>query len=189
MIDKAKGKPKYDSWSQQHALMKAIGFTQDDLDANRGGYMSKKQRAALSHERQFWLNSVAIIIGGTAILYTFILSKSIIEGSQFYNSLTTIAFLSVISAGLLMYMGFQRSLVNADLRKGDVYVAEGLVSLHITEYKNKIITDYQVYIREQERHFNVGKAVFDAFIDGDPYAIYYAPHSKTFLSAEWLGSG
>jgi len=81
-------------------------------------------------------------------------------------------------------MWFRRSLINADLRKGDVYVAEGLVSLHTIENRNKATVSYHAHVQEQ--HFKLSKTVFDAFIDGDPYAIYYAPHSKTPLSAEWL---
>ena len=34
---------------------------------------------------------------------------------------------------------------------------------------------------------SINKDVFLAFKNGDPYAIYYAPYSKTLLSAEWLG--
>jgi hypothetical protein len=34
--------------------------------------------------------------------------------------------------------------------------------------------------------FAINKPIFLAFKNGDPYRIYYAPHSKTLLSAEWL---
>jgi len=73
MMDKAKEKPKNERSSQQHALMKAIGFTEDDLEANRGGYMSKKQRGSLSHERADWLKRISIIICLTSILFIIIL--------------------------------------------------------------------------------------------------------------------
>jgi hypothetical protein len=50
-MEKVKSRPSNEWLSAQNALMNAIGFTEDDLEANRGGYMSKKQRAMLSKDR------------------------------------------------------------------------------------------------------------------------------------------
>jgi hypothetical protein len=48
MEEKAKSKP-------EHLLMEAIGFTEEDLEANREGYMSKRQRARLDKDRNVWI--------------------------------------------------------------------------------------------------------------------------------------
>lgn len=186
MKDKTKGKPQYGLSSQQIALMKVIGFTEDDLDANRDGYMSKKQRGALSRERQQWLKFIAIIIGGTSVLYTLFLLKSIIRGDQFPDNILIIAFICLAAALMSMYMGFKRSRVNADLRKGDVYIAEGLISLYIQKIQNGQLVFYIYHADIQQQRFKLEKTVYDAFVNGEPYAIYYAPNSKTILSAEWL---
>jgi hypothetical protein len=183
MIDKAKGTPKYDSWSQQYALIKAIGFTYADLDANRDGYMSKKQRAALSKERRFLFNTVAIIVGGTVILHLVVLLLNMMEGGEISYGLLGLVLIFLIPVFGALFTWFQRNRLNADLYKGSVYVVEGLISLHITDYGKKA-TFYYIYVQEEK--FQLEKPVFDAFINGEPYAVYYAPHSKTILSAEYL---
>lgn len=132
-----KEKPKTEAVDAENALMWAIGFTEDDLEANRGGYMSKKQRGFLSHERADWLKGISIIIGLASILFIVILLKGIAAGDTFPDRVTAIAFVCLAAALISLYMWFRRSLINADLRKGDVYVAEGLVSLHIIENQNK----------------------------------------------------
>jgi hypothetical protein len=195
MLDKAKGTPKYDSWSQQYALIKAIGFTYDDLDANRGGYMSKKQRAALSKERQFLLYTITIGVVGIAILYAIILLRNVIEGREISYNIVLIAFIFFVPVLGFLFTWFKRNQLNADLYKGTVYVVEGVISLHVKRLgdygfimtmrndRNQAIY-YDLYIQDEK--FRVEKPVFEAFVDGEPYAIYYTPHSKTILSAEWL---
>lgn len=183
MIDKAKGTPEYNSWAQQYALIKAIGFTYADLDANRDGYMSKKQRAALSKERQFLLYTITIGVVGIAILYAIILLRNVIEGREISYNIVLIAFIFFVPVLGFLFTWFNRNQLNSDLYKGTVYVVEGVISLHITDYGKKA-TFYYMYVQEEK--FRLEKPVFEAFVDGEPYAIYYAPNSKTILSAEWL---
>jgi F0F1-type ATP synthase assembly protein I len=194
MIDKAKGTPKYDSWSQQYALIKAIGFTYADLDANRGGYMTKKQRAALSQERRILFSTVAIIIAGAVILHLIVLSINSMKSDAILYGILGFLILFLPPVSLALFAWFQRRRLNADLYKGTVYVVEGVISLHVRRHgdygyfinRNNRNTVIYYYMSIQDEKFRLEKSVFDAFVDGEPYAIYYAPHSKTILSAEWL---
>ena len=108
------------------------------------------------------------------------------RGDQFPDNILIIAFICLAAALVSMYMGIKRSRVNADLRKGDVFIAEGLISLYIQKIQNGQLVFYIYHADIQQQRFKLEKIVYDAFVNGDPYAIYYAPYSKTLLSAEWL---
>jgi hypothetical protein len=84
-------------------------------------------------------------------------------------------------------MWFKYFRLNADLHKGDIYLAEGLISLYVEkkEYHQQIVT-YSYHVTLQGQNFKVERSVYDAFTDGEPYAIYYAPFSERILSVEWL---
>jgi len=43
-------------------LMQALEFDADDLKANHNGYLSKKQRKALSYLRRSWKRSIVLTI-------------------------------------------------------------------------------------------------------------------------------
>jgi hypothetical protein len=74
---------------------------------------------------------------------------------------------------------------NDDLRKGEIANIEGRVRLDIAD--NGRSSSYSVAI--EKTIFRINKQVFLAFKNGDPYRIYYAPHSMKMLSAEWLRDG
>lgn len=183
-MEKTKFCPSNEWLAAQKALMKAIGFSEDDLDANRGGYMSKKQRAKMSLNRAAWLNNITVIILFTAGLFVYVVVAGIVSGWQFGTSLMGFGVLSVIVGVAALYMGIMRSRLNADLHKGDVFSVEGRIALHVERNKEHDVVAY--HARLQGQHFKISRAVFGAFTDDEPYAIYYAPNSKTLLSAEWL---
>jgi hypothetical protein len=182
-MEKVKFRPSSEWLAAQKALMSAIGFNEDDLEANRGGYMSKKQRAMMSHERAAWLNRIAIMIVVIAGFFVFM-----IVSSRLQPGLKEMVLGGLILGGGIaaLYMAYMRSRLNNDLHKGGVFVVDGTVSLYIAKTRD-VITPYNYYLSVENRHFTVERSVYDVFTDGDPYAIYYAPHSKTLLSAEWLG--
>jgi hypothetical protein len=69
-----------------------------------------------------------------------------------------------------------------DLRAPEIGGLQGRVNLDMS-VNGKSST---LRLTIQDTKFDVKKDVFLAFKNSDPYAIYYAPHSKTILSAEWL---
>jgi hypothetical protein len=189
MIDKVKEKPKHDSGSQQYALMKAIGFNEDDLHANTEGYMSKKQRAMLSKNRKAWLKRISGVIVIVSILFISALLNGIKGTYRFADAVMLIAGSCLLAALVMLYMWLRRSRLNADLHKGDVYIAEGSISLHVQKIQDGKIVINLYHADIQDQRFKLDKAIFDVFKNYDHYTIYYAPHSKTILSAEWLREG
>ncbi len=59
---------------------------------------------------------------------------------------------------------------------------QGHVDLDIRGGRNSVV--YRLIISGE--YFQVDKAVFLAFKNDEPYAVYFAPHSHKLLSAEWL---
>jgi hypothetical protein len=185
-MEKAKS-PHSNEWlAAQKALMNAIGFNEDDLDANRGGYMSKKQRATLSRERSGWLNEITIIVVLLAGLFVFLVLSTILSGGQFGTSVMAFGAIALVGGVAALYIGYLRSRLDSDLHKGDVFVVDGAVSLFIDEKQYNQITVYSYYMRVQDQRFKIERSVYDAFTDHEPYAIYYAPFSKKILSVEWI---
>jgi hypothetical protein len=66
----------------EHVLMNAIGFTEEDLEANQQGLTSKKQRLWLKNHKSWWLGImtflalVACPLVSLTVLYTFQSSDS-----------------------------------------------------------------------------------------------------------------
>lgn len=172
-------KPKH---KPEHMLMQAIGFTEEDLDANREGYMSKRQRVILGSNRTFW-NTLTTFAAILAIPLAFLFSFcSFISAPSSSFKLGNMALFCLLIAGIIYFMKRKWARVIDDLRTGDVSAIEGRVKLDFADRGNWSL--YSLAISGEI--FNVKKSVFLAFKNGDPYRIYYAPHSKTILSAEWL---
>jgi hypothetical protein len=176
MEEKAKSKP-------EHLLMEAVGFDEDDLEANRAGYMSKGQRARLRAKRSSWIN-ISLVAVGFGFLVAIV---TITDDLQFRNSFTSrvgsFGLICVGIAGVVSYSWLNWRKFDADLLKGEFDTIEGPIQLDVTSQGNRG-TKYSVII--EGSRFNVTKPIFLAFKNGDPYCIYYAPRSKTILSAEWL---
>jgi hypothetical protein len=165
-------KPKY---KPEHMLMQAIGFMEDDLEANREGHISRRQRVILENDQTF-RNTLITFAAILAIPLTLLFSC--ISFSEFGNT----ALFCFLIAGIIFFMRRSWARVNDDLRMGDVRAIEGWVKLDFANRGNWSL--YSLAINGEI--FSVKKSVFLAFKNGDPYRIYYAPHSKTILSAEWL---
>ncbi len=181
-MEKVKTTPSSEWLATQKTLMTALGFNEDDLEANRGGYMSKRQRAVLSRERSGWLNRIAIMIVAIAGFFVFMILSDLLQSGIRENVLGGLSLAGGVAA---LYMAYMRSRLNNDLHKGDVFVVDGTVSLYIEKTRNQFMP-YNYYLSVENRHFKIERPVHDAFTDGEPYAIYYAPFSKKILSAEWL---
>ena len=186
-MEKVKSRPTSEWLATQKALMSAIGFNEDDLEANRGGYMSKKQRAMLSRDRADWLNWLSVIIVVVAGSFVFLLFNSLRESPEsFGNFVRMIGFFCLVGGLLSFFMWNKYFRLNDDLHKGDVFIAEGSATIYIAKSQDKYSEVYTYHVDIQDQCFTVDQAVYAAFKYGEPYAIYYAPFSKTILSAEWL---
>ena len=90
---------------------------------------------------------------------------------------------SIVTGVVVIGTWLKGAKFTADIRKGEVDVAEGRVILDVIGQGN---SGNAYSARIENVTFAINKPIFLAFKNGDPYRIYYAPHSKTILSPEWL---
>lgn len=174
-MEKAKEKAKNQDVIGEDALMWAIGFTPADLAANQDGQLSPHQCDYFVQRKTFWmgLSILLILLFGYGIfnIVKLGLNTGLIVGSL------VIIFLIRVS---IIWSPFVRwKQLHEDVGAQEIGAIQGLVSLEIE-------TSDSFRLKIGDERFSVKKDVFLAFKNGDPYAIYYAPHSKTILSAEWL---
>ena len=175
-MDKNKNKPKNEAVLSEDELMYAIGFTSIELVANREGILSEYQRKKFRVERRN--NVVTTIFSLLIAIAIFLFGQARV--SSIYGIFLWIPIVFCGIGALLAVMRVDE--FHQDVTQNHVDAAQGRVSLDITQ--NRYKTAYTIQL--QDRIWDVDKRIFLAFKNGDPYAIYYAPHSKKILSAEWL---
>lgn len=158
----------------QQALMKAMNCTDEDLSANRDGYMTLRQKNRLKRRRT---SLILYIFGGLAIG-----SLQLTIFGYLFSDVIIIVLLIGTFTILYTVLGFlERRRFSLDLHKGAVEVIEGRITLDVVTGRGAY---YAVSIGKIK--FRINRRVFLAFKNGDPYCLYFAPHAKVLLSADWL---
>jgi hypothetical protein len=202
-IDKPKHKSKHLS-----RLSNGLYFTENDLEVNAQGEISDFQAGRL--RTRLIMRLVAIGAFGLFVLFILSLFPAYsVTSTGFGSSMTGIVSVNpiigfiapmlwlglIVGGGLVIW----RSLgIVRDLRARRAESVEGRVQLDMHHTYNRSMhqvggnhyrmtggrSHYYVYIGGMR--FEVSKAGFLAFKNDDPYIVYYAPHSRMLLSAEWL---
>lgn len=158
----------------EEVLMAALAFSEEDLAANQGGDLSPDQVVVFKQQR----NLQTLIAGFYALVVAFLTFMMLAAP----RSIGPMLFLGLLFSLLVFWIGRVAPWqLNRDLRDG-VQSAEGRIELDLRSAENG--TTY--FVKLDDRKFKVKKPAFLAFKNGDPYRIYYAPNTKTILSAEWL---
>ena len=161
-------------------LAAVLGFSREDLDANRAGRLSPAQAATLrrAHTRDIVRGLVsAAIAAGVVALWSLLNSSTtaILFWALVLLFPAAFALVSLWSAG-------QRS---RDLQSGVVAIAAGPLQRHAEDLgSTRRAPTYSLNAGGVK--LNVPLTVYGAFADGGHYALYHTPHSRTLLSAEPL---
>ncbi len=166
-------------------LLAALSFTEEELQANRDGYMTQGQRNTL----QANMSPAPLVVGlGFVVIIILINLASYVLIHAYDDNVRAgsfeIYFVIVVVTGTLVMLGGmvkaarQRYLTRKDLRKGIVQAARGPVQLKIGRYVHLLVID--------GLRFVVSEQVLLAFHHDHPYCVFYAPHLKKILSAEEL---
>lgn len=159
----------------EDVLMAALKFDEDDLAANIDGTLSQRQIAQMKRQR----DNTLIIVGIIAFLaLCFVLFTGLLTS---FNGLLLAAFIAIVMTLVTLIAAVIANNINRDLADS-VRVVEGRVELDTNPGQNATA----FYVKMDDLKFTVKKEAFLTFKNGDPYRIYYAPQTKTILSAEWL---
>lgn len=177
----------------QEELMRAVPFTTQDLEANRNGRASEAQRARLG--KQVGYTRIATLITFVIVIlmfagigaYLFVFSnngQSLLK--MFAQDPNTLPIVVGVTAALIVaiFVSFLRALrQTTNVSRGKVRVTEGTATLK-TVNSGYNLTSYQVKVGKI--NFYVREPVFQCFIEGALYRIYYIknPPINTMLSVE-----
>jgi hypothetical protein len=144
------------------------GFSMGDLEMNRQGWLSARQRSKLFRSAVLW---VGFTVAGVVALLLWMP-----DDLEFWG---WVAFL--LLALLLVYIGYTHY---ADMLVGRVAMLEGIVisEKHSTSEEHGYTYRYAI---GRER-FIVSESAYLALISGMPYRVYYGPKSKEIVSIEPL---
>lgn len=159
-------------------LPAALGFTADDLDANRKGQLSHSQIKNLKKLR--WRNTLAaavffaaLVLAATILVYIGQLNRSLILSGAG-------AMLTLVNAIGLGRAGRAYMRVGGDLRSGQVEALVGDVERVLR--RGRAIDSFLLRVNGAE--FKVTQNVFMGFHHEAPYRIYRTSYSRLLLSAE-----
>lgn len=165
-------------------LMDAIGFTLTELDANREGYMSKRQRQRLSDVRGSWRNFGTLI----KVMSPSLIVIAVVDGIRIGDTVSSrggiVSLIVIITLIVLIYVHFKWRGFERDLLKGDVASVNGGVK----RIENRQRNGMQYKIRIERTRFDVPWRVFEAFETGKRYSVYFAPHSKNYQRLKSLAN-
>lgn len=179
-------KPKRKLRTERELLQNALWFTNADLAVNREGQLTDLQVAILRQRRRrgVWSGLTTLVRALFATTLAFGCIFTCLTFSQYLPAATVLVFVPLILVVIFAVYeetkgGWQHP--TADLRERAAASVQGLVILDIVETRP---TTYRLSIGGLS--FDVDKATFNAFKNRDLYNVYYAPHSRTLLSAEPL---
>ncbi len=168
--------------SPQHAvLMEGLRFTDEDLQANRQGQLSDRQRSYL------WIDRRKNAILGVVLAIAFVMGTGalLFYGIQQGNPILQVLglLLAGCNTGLVWLFGLNWLRSGYDLRSGAVEIIEGEAQ-HVVRQLG----------RAQVGSIRIGDTVevptdadtFKAFTPGATYRLYRTTHAQRFLSIERL---
>ncbi len=162
---------RYTAAQPQAPLLETLasvhGFNLGDLEMNRQGWISARQRSKLLRSAVLW---VVFTLAGTAALLFWGPDDLELGG----------LVILLLLALLLLYIGYAHY---ADMLRGRVAMLEGVVVSNKQSGDEGGHTYHYVIGRES---FLVSESAYLALISGLPYRVYYGPKSKKLLSIEPL---
>ncbi len=168
--------------SQTSILMGAIGFTDEDLEANRRGKLSSEQARDLRHDAGRHLDLIPVAVVGGVISVGVLISNGINQGDSTLTIFGNVAVVGVVAA---LFIGFAWLWRGSELLAIDRNIADVVEGQVYREASPSPRGSSAYYLRVGGLTFTVSLTTFDCFEDGDYCRLYYAPVTKKILSVEF----
>lgn len=159
-----------------------------DIAANKAGNLSAMQIRRLKVRRMMW--GLATLGAGLMLLLALVsvvLLLGLGAGSE-GGFLVVFAFVGLLWAALLSPMPLKFWRATQELDSNEVVVSEGRIRQHMSTVPVGMIRPTRYYIEQGDNRFEVSKAVFFTFKNGDPYTLYYTPQTKLLVGAQHITS-
>jgi hypothetical protein len=162
---------------KRRSLAYLLEFSKEDIEANREGYMTKEQRRFHRANGR----EIAGLKGvGFGFLVAALLTTGIKYDSELIRALVGLGSIILWIVIAIVFAHIQYAPYKHDLYKSKVECVKGRIRLRKESRGRETIR----WATIQDESFEIPKELFDAFDNGDTYAIYYAEYSRTILSAE-----
>lgn len=163
------------------ALMKALQFTDGDLQANRNGNLSQAQMEGIRAKRRRYSGAAAIGFATMVVAATVLMFLGQRSGNPILQGAGLL--LVLINAILVGFAGRSYMRVAGDLRAGQVEALKGEVQRVLRRGRG----GDSYLLRIDGVDLQVSRAVFIGFEHEAPYRVYRTVHAGLLLSAERLG--
>jgi hypothetical protein len=162
-------------------LKAQLGFSPDDLAANRAGHLSAAQKARLRHDRQ----RLALINAGIICAAILLATLAIFFGLRGRSAILLVIGIGVTLCNAALVGILTRAVLRLtfDLNSEQVETLRGSAA-HTVRIIARRTAVYLVHIGDVR--LAVDQALFDSFATGVRYQVYRAPRSATLLAAEAL---
>jgi hypothetical protein len=155
------------------SLAQALGFSPSDLAANQRNQLSEGQVARVNG--QYGSGGLMILAAVVMIFLGFL--------RLFTRGTDGLPLLEILLLGGGLFIGFGGWLVinrtNHDLRDGSVATISGVAARQIVEIR--FSKSYLIKISNMD--FSVSRDVYEAFVEGHDYQVFYTPRTRILLSA------
>jgi hypothetical protein len=161
-------------------LQRSLGFTDEELEANRNGYLSERQRDGLAERRKLRGCGTRLAVVAFVVSAALLVGAPLVIGGSAGQS-TEEAFRQALPytlpvAGVFLGVGLFFVVVgyvrSRDLDTGKVSVVEGVVQRSARFIGGKV-RRMAYYVTIGGVRFPVQKDEFDAFNDGSYCRVYY----------------
>ncbi len=151
-------------------LMKALGFTQDELEMNREGIISPRQKRTIFVYSLMSGLSCGFFVSMITFAVIIILSSNRVNPQQWFVGGMIIGFI----IGTIFFLQM--------LRNNKVEACRGLINKIATGQRDTFSSG--VGIKMNKLHFPVNGVAFNLLTERDEYIIYYSSKTKTLLAIE-----
>jgi hypothetical protein len=165
-------------------LAAALKFNDDDLQANRAGRLTVRQRSRVYVQRRMLIIALTLITAFIGIISAIVILAVLLGAVNSAIAILLALGGEVVTAGLAYLVWSLRQNFNTYLGEGYVERIEGPVTMYQLRERQDDKTKTVYALRIAHLEFEIPELALNAFTEGSHYIIYYAPDPLLLLSAE-----
>lgn len=169
------------------ALAQALGFDQEDLESNRAGRLTARQRKWVFARQRTILIALSIITLFIGLISAIVIVAVLLQADASVAAGILGVVGEVITVALVGLLWWLRQRYNRFLAPGYVEQISGPVTCYQLKERSegdKTRTGY--YLRLGAMEFEITEAALSVFQDGQPYTVYYTARPLRLLSVDWI---
>jgi hypothetical protein len=163
-------------------LMDLFGFTSEDLEVNRQGYLTKTQRQHLQAKAKNLQFGIALLIAGYIVFVLIIFYNLLLPYTSTANLLAIMIGTGLVYLFLNLNFIFRIRKIKADIEENIVFSAIGHVILSYSSGGKHGQPEYKFYSRP--KILEMSPQLVNTLPLGQNYRVYYALHSEVVVSIE-----